>query len=93
MIVIVTGASRGLGLAILRLLLQRKVQVTTLSRTITPELRELAGADLEIVQGDVGIPADNQRAIDLTIKRWGRIDALVLNAGTIAPSESLSMML
>jgi len=88
MIVILTGASRGLGLAILRLLLQRNVKVTTLSRSTTPELLQLAGPNLEIVLGDVGIPADNQRAIDLTIQRWGGIHGLVLNAGTIEPGES-----
>lgn len=91
MIVILTGASRGLGLAILRLLLERNVRVTTLSRTITPELAELAHANLEIVQGDVGVPADNQLAVDRTVKRWGGIDGLVLNAGTITPGESTAM--
>jgi len=87
MIVILTGASRGLGLSILRILLERNVRVTTLSRTITPELQQLSNDNLQIVQGDVGSPQDNQRAIDQTIERWGGIDGLILNAGSINPGE------
>lgn len=91
-IVILTGGSRGLGLAILQLLLKHNARVTTLSRSLPDELKSLQEAypdHLEVVQGDVGNVQDNTTAVRKTVERWGGIDSLVLNAGNIKPSESL----
>ena len=89
-VIILTGASRGLGLAIVRILLSRHhARVTTLSRTITPELRavvdEYGTSRLQVVQGDVGDIATNERVVKDTIERWGRLDGLVINAGSLEP--------
>lgn len=40
-----------------------------------------AGADTLVMQGDVSIDADCCRMAEAAVERWGRIDALVNNAG------------
>ncbi|WWC71404.1 uncharacterized protein I206_105359 [Kwoniella pini CBS 10737] len=91
-VVILTGASRGLGLAVLRILLSKhNARVTTLSRSISTELQSIVkeyGQDRILpIQGDVGISEDNIRAVDETSKKWGQIDGLILNAGSIEPKR------
>ncbi|WWC90522.1 uncharacterized protein L201_005458 [Kwoniella dendrophila CBS 6074] len=91
-VVIITGASRGLGLAVLRILLSKhNARVTTLSRTLTPELQSVVdefGKDRVLpIQGDVGKSEDNVRTVDETSRKWGEIDGLILNAGTIEPKK------
>lgn len=93
-VVLVTGASRGLGLCIAQLLLRGTsalpaAHVVTLSRSRTPELEQLLAGDgsaagqLAVVQGDVTSEADNERAVKAAVDRWGRLDAVVFNAGII----------
>ncbi|KAK8854651.1 hypothetical protein IAR55_003390 [Kwoniella newhampshirensis] len=96
-IIILTGASRGLGLSVLRILLSKyNARVATLSRTLTPELQAVIdeynnGEDRVLaVQGDVGKEEDNVRVVSETTKKWGGLDGLVLNAGSIDPVGKLA---
>ena len=90
-VVLVTGASRGIGLAAVRRLVYGTPsipasRVVTLSRTLTEDLAALAHEkpdDLVTVQGDVTSEKDNLSARDEALKRWGRLDALILNAGIV----------
>jgi NAD(P)-dependent dehydrogenase (short-subunit alcohol dehydrogenase family) len=94
-IVILTGASRGLGLAVLQLLLKHNARVTALSRSLPDDLRALQSqyADqLLIVQGDVSKPEDNVSAVKQTVHKWGGIDSLILNAGSIEPGKSTARL-
>ncbi|WRT68569.1 uncharacterized protein IL334_005547 [Kwoniella shivajii] len=91
-VIILTGASRGLGLAVLRILLTKyNARVTTVSRTLSPELTNTVkefGEDRVLpVQGDVGKSDDNVGVVNKTIEKWGQIDGLILNAGTIEPCK------
>ncbi|WVQ68423.1 uncharacterized protein L199_006631 [Kwoniella botswanensis] len=91
-VIILTGASRGLGLAVLKILLTKhNARVATLSRSISTELQGVVdeyGKDRVLpVQGDVGKPEDNIKVVDETKNRWGEINALILNAGTIEPKK------
>jgi len=87
--VLVTGGSRGIGLEIVRCLLTGTEvipasHVVTLSRSIPAELEALAQeypSDLAVVQGDVTHETDTEKARDAALEHWGRLDALVLNAG------------
>ena len=87
--VLVTGGSRGIGLEVVRCLLTGTEvipasRVVSLSRSIPAELEALAQehpSDLVIVQGDVTDETDTVKARDAALERWGRLDALVLNAG------------
>jgi NAD(P)-dependent dehydrogenase (short-subunit alcohol dehydrogenase family) len=95
-VIILTGASRGLGLAIARTLLSRDgARVATLQRTITPELDELKKAYPErfiAVRGDVAKPEDNQAVVAEAVGAWGRLDGLVLNAGTLEPMGEFEVL-
>lgn len=79
---LVTGASRGLGLAICRHLLEANANVIALSRS-EGELGSLAGfpsGRLEVWQQDVLDPATHRR-----IERLTTLDVLVNNAGANRP--------
>ncbi|KAK0548911.1 hypothetical protein OC846_002505 [Tilletia horrida] len=94
--VLLTGASRGIGLATLRILLElpsslgiptsTRPNIVAISRSLTPELKDLALSHsdrVEIVQGDVQSPELNQQAVAKARTRFGRLDALILNAGIL----------
>lgn len=81
---IVTGASRGIGLAIAQRLVADGARVAVTARK--PEALEAAvaelGADRAIaVAGNAGDADHQQEAIDRVIGEWGRLDLLVNNTG------------
>lgn len=82
--VIVTGGSRGLGLAITRALLNAGYAVATCSRQQGEELPGLLAQypdQLFWQQADIGVAASSQAFIDAAIQRFGAPWALVNNAG------------
>ncbi|KAI0719591.1 short-chain dehydrogenase [Cerioporus squamosus] len=87
--VFLTGASRGLGLAIAKILLEDfNANLATYSRTTTPELQGLADShkdSLLILRGDVTDAAGVQNAIARTVEKYGSLDSLILNAGVLEP--------
>ncbi|KAI9448017.1 short-chain dehydrogenase [Lactarius indigo] len=88
-VVIVTGASRGIGLAATSFLLETfNATVVAISRTRTPELDVLATAhpgSLQTVQCDITDELAFTAAIQSVIAKHGHLDGLILNAGTIEP--------
>ena len=94
-VVIVTGASRGLGAAVVRWLAKVRAAVTLISRSedrlndVAGEIRSLGGKPL-VFTADVSSSDDCRSAVELTLDRFGRIDALVNNAGIIQPISSIA---
>ncbi|WP_250038333.1 SDR family NAD(P)-dependent oxidoreductase [Paractinoplanes maris] len=81
---VVTGASRGIGLAVVQALLGEGARVTAGARTATAELSALPGA--LVVLDDLTTAAGCQRLVDQAVARFGGIDILVNNVGGVHPS-------
>ncbi|TFK29410.1 short-chain dehydrogenase [Coprinopsis marcescibilis] len=88
-VVIVTGASKGIGLAVTKHLIREfGAHVIAISRSRTPELVQLdrsAPNNLEIIECDV---TDEKRFSEVIIHAAHRhhgLDGLILNAGTLDP--------
>ena len=78
---IVTGASQGIGAGAVEAFLQRGYRVVANSRNLTKANPYPASADLALVDGDIGDPKTAAEIADTAVTRFGRIDALVNNAG------------
>ena len=89
-VVLVTGASEGLGLACVRSLLARGAKVAGVARS-ADKLRAVEG--LFAIPGDLTEPGFAARAVHETIEQFGRVDILINNAGIglYAPSWLASM--
>ncbi len=85
-VAIVTGGSRGIGLAIARLLAEDGASVVVSGRdaarleAAVKELESLGAAALAVV-ADAAKREDVERLVDATRERFGRIDVVVNNAG------------
>lgn len=96
-IVLITGASRGIGRALAVAFGQRgdTVAVHYHSRRseaeVTAKAVEEAGGRAGIFQGDIADPEQVKTLVDDVVKTWGRLDGLVANAG-IAQDRSLFKM-
>jgi NAD(P)-dependent dehydrogenase (short-subunit alcohol dehydrogenase family) len=73
---IVTGASRGIGLAIAKALAREGVKLALISRTKPP-----AGVRGKFVECDLAEPGKIPAAVSSALKHLGRLDFLVNNAG------------
>jgi NAD(P)-dependent dehydrogenase (short-subunit alcohol dehydrogenase family) len=81
---LVTGAGRGLGLAIARALHQAGAQVAINDRTAeaaNAAVAKLGGGEcLAAVPADLALPDGPGAAVEQTVRRFGRLDLLVNNA-------------
>lgn len=79
----VTGASAGIGAATARALVAEGASVVlgARRRARLEQLADELGDRAAVVEMDVREPADAERLIATTMERFGRLDALVANAG------------
>ncbi|EJD55191.1 NAD(P)-binding protein [Auricularia subglabra TFB-10046 SS5] len=92
-VVFVTGGSRGIGLALLEILLKGGNKVANYSRSTTPELQALSskyGSALLLIKGDLVDGSAARAAIKKTKETFGRLDSVVLNAGAMYPLERIA---
>ena len=84
---LVTGASRGIGRATALCLAEAGADVAINFKSSVEEARRVAleiealGRRCIIAQGDVSVPTDVDRVVQMTIDSFGKIDILVNNAG------------
>src|ERR1700745_3172876 len=79
--VIVTGASQGIGAAVVKAFLARGYAVVGTARSATKS-KELSASDqLVLIDGDIGQPETARKVAEVAIKKFGSIDAVVANAG------------
>ncbi|MDE1162098.1 MAG: SDR family NAD(P)-dependent oxidoreductase [Acidobacteriaceae bacterium] len=102
-VVVITGGSRGLGLALASRFARRPVRLVLASRkreeleqaqaTLLAQHPHLQPESFYLVDVDLSEQEGCQRLIDETIARFGRIDVLVNNAGIIevGPVESMTL--
>ena len=93
-VVLVTGASQGLGKALALTYAEEGAKVVINSRnesSIKPVAEEIEGKGAEVLalEADVSDGTDVQRLIDAAVERFGKIDVLVNNAGVLGPRVAI----
>jgi NAD(P)-dependent dehydrogenase (short-subunit alcohol dehydrogenase family) len=76
-VVLITGASQGIGAGLVRAYRDRNYRVVANSRSIEPG----ADADVLAVAGDISEPDTAERMVRAALECFGRLDTLVNNAG------------
>ena len=76
-VAVITGASQGIGAALVKAYRDRDYRVVATSRSIEPS----NDADVLAIPGDIADRRTAERAISEGVARFGRIDTLVNNAG------------
>jgi NAD(P)-dependent dehydrogenase (short-subunit alcohol dehydrogenase family) len=78
---IVTGASQGIGAAIVKGFVQRGFNVVANSRKVTQSTDVVASDQVALVDGHIGEPATAARIVETALARFKVVDILVNNAG------------
>jgi NAD(P)-dependent dehydrogenase (short-subunit alcohol dehydrogenase family) len=81
-VVLVTGGTKGLGRSLVRAFRDAGASVTTCARN-APD-----SPDDDFVAADLRDPAAAAAVVEATVRRWGRLDAVVNNAGGSPPSSA-----
>jgi NAD(P)-dependent dehydrogenase (short-subunit alcohol dehydrogenase family) len=76
-VVVITGASQGIGAGLVQGFRERGYRVVANSRSIQPE----STADILTVAGDIADPAVAEKLINSALEKFGRVDTLINNAG------------
>ena len=96
-VIVITGASSGIGLATARLFASNDAKVVMSARSID-KLEQIKAemknpANVLCVKADVTVEADCKNLIEKTIETFGRIDVLVNNAGISMRAKFLDLNL
>jgi 3-oxoacyl-[acyl-carrier protein] reductase len=96
-VALVTGGSRGIGLAIARALVAQEVRVAITGRSpahlssARPSIEAAGPGAVETLQADVRRYDDVHRAVEATVSRFGALDIVVNNAGVGLFTDVASM--
>ncbi|HEY4691295.1 MAG TPA: SDR family oxidoreductase [Anaerolineae bacterium] len=97
MVVLITGGSRGLGKVLARVFAAEGARVAIAARNA--EMLESARREIEAAGGavlaltaDMTRQADIERVVASAIDRFGRIDVLINNAGTLGPTPRPALL-
>ncbi|MCA1368569.1 SDR family oxidoreductase [Bradyrhizobium sp. BRP14] len=86
-VVIITGASQGIGAGLVSAYRDRNYRVVATSRSIKPN----AEPDIHTVPGDISKSETAERIVREGLERFGRIDSLVNNAGVFLSKPFIEM--
>ena len=91
-VALVTGGGSGIGRAVVERFLAEGARVGVLERVAArvEQLQQAFGSAVVAVQGDVTRLADNQHAVDVTVRAFGQLDIFVGNAGIFDRFMSLA---
>ncbi len=94
-VALVTGGSRGIGLAIVKKLAKEGYRVAAVGTKVLedddPRFDGMERESFQYVHGSIENHEDRTRIVDETVHRFGRIDVLVNNAG-VAPRERKDLL-
>ncbi len=82
-VAIVTGASQGIGAGLVQGYRDKGYAVVANSRSLRPS----SDAGVVAVPGDIGDPDVARRIVETAVERFGRVDALVNNAGVFVAGD------
>lgn len=90
--VLLTGASRGIGLAIAHYLLQRSHNLVVVARSEGPlrELEKQYSGQVAVLAGDLGDLSLGQKAVDLAQEKWQKLDGVIVNHGVLDPVKRIA---
>ena len=97
-VALITGGTKGIGYGIAEALMQENAKVAITGRSkasadkAAANLNRIGSGEAIGFVADVRKMADQQKVVDAIIKKWGRLDVLVANAGIgyFNPIESLT---
>jgi short-subunit dehydrogenase len=99
-VVLITGGSRGLGLVLARQLADEGAHLMLvardkdeLARAVADVRRRQPLCDVHAIEADLRRQPDAERAVTETVRRYGGIDVLINNAGTIQVGPAQHMQL
>ena len=85
-VAVVTGASKGIGLAVTQALADEGVSVAAGAREASPELSQLsARSPVRPVLADLSTPDGPARLVEGAVRAFGGLDVLVNNVGAVRP--------
>ncbi|CZR63815.1 related to human corticosteroid 11-beta-dehydrogenase [Phialocephala subalpina] len=90
--IILTGASRGIGLAIAKYLLGQKHNLFLVARTKEPmeKLKKEFPGQVEFLSADLADFEVGPKVISQALKSFSRIDGLIVNHGTLSPVKRIA---
>jgi ribitol 2-dehydrogenase len=88
-VVIITGASSGIGAETARTLAEHGCKLTLAARSVDKMQALAKGLDTEtlVVHADMTNPTDIVAIVDKTLEKFGRIDVMLANAGIYIPGQ------
>ncbi|CAN5729769.1 SDR family oxidoreductase [soil metagenome] len=88
-VVVITGASSGIGAATARLMAPLGCRMTLAARSVDKldALAQSLDADALVVPTDVTVGTDVEQMVHKTIEHFGRIDVMFANAGVYIPGQ------
>jgi len=86
-VVILTGASRGIGLAAAHFLLEQKCNLVVVARSKEPleRLQKQYPGQVQVLAGDLANFSLGHQAVELATSAWSKVDGLVINHGVLDP--------
>jgi NAD(P)-dependent dehydrogenase (short-subunit alcohol dehydrogenase family) len=79
--IVITGASQGIGAGLVNTFAERGYNVVATSRSVSRSSEIPASDSVVRVDGDIADSATARKVVETALSRFGRIDALVNNAG------------
>ena len=79
--IVITGASQGIGAGLVNTFAGRGYNVVATSRSVSRSSEIPASDKVVRVDGDIADPGTARKVVETALSRFGRIDALVNNAG------------